>query len=381
MGVPRAAPGDLNGDGYDDVIYGGGSTSSCLGVAVFDGATLTPLYTYAGAPCSEVGQTLGALDDVDGDGLPDFFIGDPLVPPGGWLGVYSGGTGALIGSTVGAVYAQKIGQYAIGMPDVNGDGSPEIASWEFAGFVAPPVIRVFSASTFQTVYTIPFVPSAAWYKRMKDSDGDGIDDLLVNRYYTVEVRSGVDGALTYTASAWAGFNTYAEPLGDVNGDGLGDFGRTDYPVLFLPPSSVLAQSLPWGYSLPPVTTETWVYVADNFALASPAAIGTTAQFDVRVPKHPGKAFQVVFALQGTIPGIPLGPFLFPLVPDALFAASFAAGLGGTLDATGSGSMSVAIPPAPSLQNVQVVAGGWVIDPAATPLPIACVLTGVAFTIQ
>ena len=88
---------------------------------------------------------------------------------------------------------------------------------------------------------------------------------------------------------------------------------------------------------------------------------------------------MVFAQDYASPAIPLGPFLFPLVPDALLFASFAAGIGGTLDATGHGSVTVPIPNNPMLHGLWLNASGVVYDPTG-PLGIGCVLTQVGFQI-
>ncbi|MGH7152273.1 MAG: hypothetical protein ACREIU_16320, partial [Planctomycetota bacterium] len=65
---------------------------------------------------------------------------------------------------------------------------------------------------------------------------------------------------------------------------------------------------------------------------------------------------------------------------SLFLASLGAGLVGTLNAVGVGSITVPIPANSALQGLEVKASGAVFDPSG-PLGIACVLTGEAFTIQ
>jgi hypothetical protein len=163
-------------------------------------------------------------------------------------------------------------------------------------------------------------------------------------------------------------------LGDVNGDGLGDFVAS--PVggicpLCSPQVAVQGLWSPWFWPISsPVPT---VYVSRNFDLVGTPTVGGTAQFEVVAPRRAGKPFQIVFSQDFVFPGLPLGPFLFPIVPDGLFAASAASAISGTLDATGHGTVTLPIPNLPSLSGAAFQASGVVYDPAG-PLGIGCVLT-------
>ncbi|HET6202948.1 MAG TPA: hypothetical protein VFI25_09120, partial [Planctomycetota bacterium] len=120
-----------------------------------------------------------------------------------------------------------------------------------------------------------------------------------------------------------------------------------------------------------------VYVAPNLGVVGTPTIGGTAQFQVVAPRRAGRPFQMVFSQDYAFPALALGPFLFPLVPDALFFASVAAGIGGTLNANGQGSVTVPIPNDPALHGFWLNASGVVYDPSG-PLGIGCVLTHVGF---
>jgi len=381
IGWPTVGAGDLDGDGAPEILTVGRhlvSVPGCMtyGQAVynFEAPSFGLQYFQTSWQCAqEFGTQLGMLDDVDGDGSRDFYVGASRTDVGGlydagWVGVFSGATGALVASLGGTSVQEYLGNSIAALGDVTGDGKPEIAVQHFA-LTAGNYVTVRSLPSFASVYTITSASIGAFVIRnvyaAGDVDGDGSDDFLA-RWGDFQ---GVDHLSAFAGATGAAIGQVGAPtvsvswgggLGDVNGDGLGDvFVR----------------------SLAPLSSQ--VHVARNFDLAGPALVGGVAQFQVVAPKRAGRTFQVVFAQpsqDAAVTGIALGPFLFPLMPDELFWASFSAGIGGTLDATGHGSTSVPIPNVPALQGQVVEASGVVYDPAG-PLGIGCVLTHLPVEIQ
>ncbi len=89
FGTSVASAGDVNGDGYDDVVIGapfygpddGGAAFLFLGSAT--GLSATPDWTTFGHQTNgELGTSVASAGDVNGDGYDDVVVGAPLYGPG-----------------------------------------------------------------------------------------------------------------------------------------------------------------------------------------------------------------------------------------------------------------------------------------------------------
>ena len=137
FGYSVAGAGDVNGDGYDDVLIGvpgrscidqGQVSAGCGRVWLFsgyDGLDLNVFYSYSSG--AQLGWSVANAGDVDQDGQDDFVFGAPSGLGGGSSAyVYSGRTFGLIHKFGGAVGATLLGFSVAPAGDVNNDGYPDI---------------------------------------------------------------------------------------------------------------------------------------------------------------------------------------------------------------------------------------------------------------
>src|SRR5262249_59384624 len=93
VGEVQVARGDVNHDGVMDLIYGAGAGAPGGHVKVLDGATGAELYSFFAFPGFTGGISVGA-GDVNGDGYCDILVGAGPGAPGGPRQGFAGGGGA-----------------------------------------------------------------------------------------------------------------------------------------------------------------------------------------------------------------------------------------------------------------------------------------------
>jgi len=266
-GYSVAGAGDVNGDGYGDVIVGArehtngqlqeGRAYVYLGSAA--GLSTTPDWTVeSDQDFAILGQAVASAGDVDGDGYDDVLVSAPwydtLLGDDGRVWLYRGSSTGLSATPAwsydGDQFSMKFGYSLACAGDVNGDGYSDVVigaigsdgagtndqgrAFLFLG--SPAGLSTTPAWTADGVHTFElFGESVAG---AGDVDGDGFDDVLVGSYGYTNGQGGEGRAVLYLGSAgglsstpaWsregnqqgAAYGTDVASAGDVNGDGYSD---------------------------------------------------------------------------------------------------------------------------------------------------------------
>ena len=254
--VSIASAGDVNGDGYADLVVGGGATGgasvylgSSAGLGTTPSTTLTGTYD-ATVPTAFVG--VGSAGDVNGDGFGDVIV---AAMDGAWGA--TGGVYVYLGSATGLSTAPAStfpGAFPVGggfefdlsvasAGDVNGDGYGDV----FVGAcdsVGCGHVYLGSASGLGASPATTLSPAGPTGEvggvSAGDVNGDGYGDVVVggqqsNGQQFVFVYLGGAGGLATTpattptqppsrvvGNAGSGFGSSFASAGDVNGDGFAD---------------------------------------------------------------------------------------------------------------------------------------------------------------
>jgi len=142
QGGVRVAGGDVNHDGFADIIAGKGPGSDAT-VAVFSGANSTQLAAWTAFPEFGGGVYVSA-GDVNGDGFADIVVGAGA-GGGPAVRVYSGANPAIKLRDFFAYNSNFTGGVRVAVADVDGDGFADIITAPGAG--GSPDLRVFDFAT------------------------------------------------------------------------------------------------------------------------------------------------------------------------------------------------------------------------------------------
>ena len=142
-GGVRTATGDVNHDGTEDLIAGTGPGSATL-VKVLDGNTQATLFSTQPFEATFTGGVFVASGDVNGDGFADIVV-TPDEGGGPRVRVFSGKDGSVIADFLGIDDPNFRGGARAALADINGDGTPDLLV--AAGFGGGPRIAVFDGKS------------------------------------------------------------------------------------------------------------------------------------------------------------------------------------------------------------------------------------------
>ena len=265
FGTSVSTAGDVNGDGYSDVIVGadffdnGQSTEGAAFVyhGSASGLSLTPNWSAEGNQASAYfGNSVSSAGDVNGDGFSDVIVGAVFVngqADEGAAYVYHGSSSGLSltsnWSAEGNQEGANFGNSVSSAGDVNGDGFSDVivgaygftngqtnegAAFVFHGSVSGLSLSYnWTAEGNEAGAAFGISVSSAG-----DVNGDGYSDVIIGDPYSYFGFTNSGGAFVYngSASGLSGFSSWStggtqssqeygysvSSAGDVNGDGYSD---------------------------------------------------------------------------------------------------------------------------------------------------------------
>jgi hypothetical protein len=193
-GASVASPGDVSGDGIADLLIGAPFTdvnATDAGSAyLHSGVGGARLLTFRGSSLEEsFGQAVGGeIGDFDGDLVPDLLVGAPGNdggrPDAGMVRMFSGATGGAIGSVFGESQLEQLGTSITALADGDGDGRPDFALGSpFSLATSDGRVLVYSSARDAFLPAFFSAETNSLYGGALasggDLDGDGLTDLLV----------------------------------------------------------------------------------------------------------------------------------------------------------------------------------------------------------
>ena len=262
FGLSVSTAGDVNGDGYSDVIVGAngndaGGSNAGRAYIFFGGSSMNNVadIILTGAAVSDnFGTSVSSAGDVNGDGYSDVIVGANFNDAGGTNAgrayIYFGGSSmnnvADINLT-GAAASDNFGTSVSTAGDVNGDGYSDVivgaSANDAGGTNAGRAYVYFGGSSMNDIADVLITGEAASdglgisVATAGDVNGDGYSDLIVGAYLNDAGGSNAGRAYVYFGGSVMNnvadvtltgvavsdqFGISVSTAGDLNGDGYSD---------------------------------------------------------------------------------------------------------------------------------------------------------------
>ena len=249
FGYSVSAAGDVNGDGYADVIVGAYSYSSATGRAYiyFGGTTMNnvPDVIVDGETGSSFGISVSTAGDVNGDGYADVIVGAKAYSSNtGRAYVYFGGASMNNVADVimtGTAPGDYFGASASTAGDVNGDGYADVivGAYGYSSFTGRSYIY-FGGAAMNNIADVVLTGASAGdafgnsASTAGDVNGDGYADVIVGApsanayagrayiYLGGPAMNNVADVILTGEGTSSNFGWSVSTVGDVNGDGYAD---------------------------------------------------------------------------------------------------------------------------------------------------------------
>ena len=238
-----SAAGDVNGDGYDDVIVGLAGTQIGGAQIYFGGPSMdnTPDVVIQVPTLAFFGTSVSSAGDINGDGYPDVIVGSGDAPNGRAYIFFGGATMDGIADVIlsGHNGDTGFGQSVSRAGDVNGDGYDDVIIGAGNPYTPGHAYIYFGGSPMDTLADVTMTDSVTSHdfgesvSYAGDVNGDGYDDVIVGAdggpydaghafIYFGGTSIDTTADVILTGETGLAFGSWVNSAGDVDGDGLAD---------------------------------------------------------------------------------------------------------------------------------------------------------------